>query len=152
LFERVLREFNYPSSSHVRTRADAATWGAYLTFCSNAFAAWNNHVLDEVGGFVETLSHEDAIAAAMILERGYPIAYVAEAVVEHSHRYTLTGDFKRYFDAGYARAQYADQLGTRSTHGKLGRRYVREVAERVLRQEPWMGAATILHLAAKGGG
>lgn len=152
LFERLLRDFNYPSESHVRTLEDAWLWGAYLTFCSNAFAAWNNHALDEIGGFKRTLSHEDAIATAMLIQRGHAVAYVAEAEVEHSHRYTVRSDFERYFDAGYARTQYADVLGSRRTHGKLGRRYVQEVVRHVLHEEPRMVPATLLHFGTKWSG
>ena len=38
-FESFPREFNYPASSHTRVLADAATYGAYVVFCSDSCAA-----------------------------------------------------------------------------------------------------------------
>jgi rhamnosyltransferase len=152
VFERLLREHNYPEQSHTRSSADAAQWDGYLTFCSNAFAAWDNAALDEIGGFVETLSHEDAIAAAMLLAKGHRVAYVADAQVVHSHRYSVAGDFRRYFDAGYSRAAFAGVVGTRDSLNRLGHGYARGVVRRVMREQPSMLPATLLHLGAKWGG
>jgi rhamnosyltransferase len=152
VFERLLREFNYPQESHVRTTADAGRYGAYLTFCSNAFAAWDRRALEGIGGFRPTLSHEDAVAAAMLLERGYAVAYVAEAQVEHSHRYTHRGDFRRYFDAGYARTEHADVLGSREVHGSLGRRYALAVGRHVVHEQPSLAPSALVHLGAKWAG
>ena len=120
LFESFLRTFNYPSESHVRSKADADRYGAYLFFASNAFAAYRNRVLDEIGGFQSTLSHEDAVAAAMLLRAGHAIAFVAEAIVEHSHTYSLWQDFQRYFDAGYAREEYRSVFAFACPHRDLG--------------------------------
>jgi len=39
-------------------------------------------------------------ACARMLKEGYHIAYVAEACVYHSHNYSLSQEFKRYFDLG----------------------------------------------------
>ncbi len=106
LLERIGRDFNYPSESHVRSRDDAARFGSYLRFCSNACAAWSSRALDMVGGFKPTLVSEETIAVAELLARGERVAYVAEAVVEHTHRYNLAGAFRRQFDIGYSRRVY----------------------------------------------
>lgn len=106
LLERIGRDFNYPSESHERSRDDAARFGSYLHFCSNACAAWSNRALDTVGGFKPTLVSEETIAVAELLARGERVAYVAEAVVEHTHRYNLAGAFRRQFDIGYSRRLY----------------------------------------------
>ena len=104
-FEAVPRLFNYPAESQIRSIADISKYGVYTFFCSNSFAAYLNSALDEVGGFDELLTNEDYFAAAKILQKGYRIAYVADALVEHSHKYTIAEDFKRYFDTGYVRAE-----------------------------------------------
>jgi rhamnosyltransferase len=152
VFERFLRAFGYPAVSHVRSVADAEHHGAYLTFCSNAFAAYRQRALDEIGGFRATLSHEDAIAAALLLRRGHRIAYVAEAVVEHSHPTSLRSEFRRYFDAGYAREQFRDALAVGGSHRGLGRRYVAELAREVARERPWLLPYAGAHVVAKGAG
>jgi rhamnosyltransferase len=149
LFESSLRDFNYPATSHVRSKADADRYGAYIFFASNAFAAWRNRELDEVGGFQPTLSHEDAVAAAMLLRAGHAIAYVAEAVVEHSHTYGLWDDFQRYFDAGYAREEYRSVFAFAGPHRDLGQRYAEELLALVVRTRPWLLPYAVAHLGTK---
>jgi len=148
-FEAFSRSFNYPARSHVRGIEDGARYGAYLFFASNAFAAYRSRALDEVGGFPATLSHEDAIVAASLLRRGHRIAYVAEAVVEHSHRYGLRQEFERHFDAGYAREEYRETLALGGTHGDLGKRYARELLRMLARSKPWLLPYALAHLGAK---
>ena len=56
---------------------------------------------EEVGGFPEkTILNEDMIVAARLINKGYKVAYVPEAVVIHSHNYSLVQQLKRYFDIG----------------------------------------------------
>ena len=148
-FEAFLREINYPNTSHTRTLEDLPRFGSYLTFNSNAWAAYDNAALDAVGGFRDTLSHEDAVAAALLLKAGRRIAYVAEAVVEHSHRYSLAQDFRRYFDAGYARRVHAEALALGGNDLSHGSRYARTLLGRLVRQRPWLLPYAVLHLGAK---
>lgn len=149
-FEEFLRRFNYPSTSNVRSLADAPRYGAALSFCSNAFAAWRQSALDEIGGFPTTLSHEDAIAAALLLKRGHKLAYVAEAFVEHSHPSTLVGEFHRYFDAGYARREYAAAMDIPGTHAAIGSRYATQLARELAGSRPWLLPYALAHVVAKG--
>ncbi len=106
IFEAFPREFNYPSLSQIRSLADINEYGIYTFFCSNSCAAYRNSALDKIGGFDSSMNSEDYFAVAKLLDKGYKIAYVAESVVKHSHRYSLVEEFKRYFDVGYVRAQY----------------------------------------------
>jgi rhamnosyltransferase len=103
LLESFNRYYNYPEKSQFRTIEDTITYGVYTFFCSNSCSAYKNEILDEIGGFNATMTWEDYIAAAKILIKGYRIAYVAEAVVYHSHGYTPLQELNRYFDAGYIR-------------------------------------------------
>ncbi len=151
-FETYLRQFNYPSESHVRSLDDVARFGVYSFFCSNAFAAYRNDALDEIGGFRSTLTNEDAIAAAMLLRAGHRIAYVAEAVVSHSHRYTVMQEFHRYFDAGYARRQFREVFAFGGRHGRLGRTFVRGMFVELARTQPWLLPYALAHVAAKWSG
>jgi rhamnosyltransferase len=151
-FEVFLRTFNYPPESNVRRVEDAPKYGAALSFCSDVFAAWKQEDLDEIGGFRPTLFHEDAIAAALLLKAGHRIAYVADAVVEHSHSYNLAGDFRRYFDAGYARTKYAQELSFSGTHAALGARYARSLLAELARSRPWLIPYAVAHIGVKGAG
>ncbi|RME90035.1 MAG: glycosyltransferase family 2 protein, partial [Candidatus Hydrogenedentota bacterium] len=85
-FESFPREFNYPAQSQIRSLQDLPQYGSFLFFCSNSCAAWRNKALNEVGGFPETITNEDTLATAKLLQAGYKIAYIAESMVYHSHR------------------------------------------------------------------
>jgi rhamnosyltransferase len=100
-FARHLRAFNYPAASYRRHLHDAAQYGMKTFFCSNSFAAYRRKALDAVGWFEEgLLMGEDMHVCAKMLLSGYHIAYVADAVVAHSHNYSVRQEFKRYYDLG----------------------------------------------------
>ncbi|WP_232009284.1 glycosyltransferase [Mucilaginibacter mallensis] len=93
------RLFNYPDSPEVVSMNDLNKKGFKIFFCSNSFSAYRRSTLQSVGGFpTDSIMGEDAIVAAKMLIAGYKKAYVADATVYHSHSYTLSEEFKRYFD------------------------------------------------------
>jgi glycosyltransferase involved in cell wall biosynthesis len=101
VFAEHLRLFNYPDFSYSRVLDDKEKYGIKTAFLSNSFAAYRKSALKEIGYFKSGLPFgEDACAGAKILLKGYKIAYVAEAIVLHSHNYTILQDLKRYFDMG----------------------------------------------------
>lgn len=101
VFAEHLRLFNYSDTSYTRVLDDKEKYGIKTAFLSNSFAAYRKSVLEEIGYFKSGLPFgEDTCAAAKILLKGYKIAYVAEAMVLHSHNYTVWQDFRRYFDMG----------------------------------------------------
>ncbi len=108
IFEAFPRVFNYPEKSEIRSLADVDKYGIYTFFCSNSCSAYRNEQLDEIGGFDPLMNSEEYFAVVKLLNKGYKIAYVAEAVVKHSHRYSLSEGFKRYFDIGYVRALFPE--------------------------------------------
>ena len=100
-FAQHLRLFNYPPQSYIRTYADRTELGIRAAFCSNSFAAYRRDALESVGWFAKNLLlAEDMHVCARMLQKGYKLRYVAEAVVYHSHDYTVAQEFKRYFDLG----------------------------------------------------
>jgi rhamnosyltransferase len=151
LFEAFGREYNYPKESHLRGREDLDRWGVYLYFNSNACAAYLNRALDSVGGFPKVLSLEDTIVAGRLLQLGYRIAYTAEAVVKHSHRYTLAEEFRRHFDTGYVRAIYRDTLEGASDE-RRGLGYATALLKRTAARRVWAIPYAIALLAAKWAG
>jgi len=93
------RIFNYSQVSEVLSISDSKRLGFKVFFCSNSFAAYRKSALELVGGFPsDSIMGEDAIVAAKMLITGYKKAYVSEATVYHSHSYTLSEEYKRYFD------------------------------------------------------
>lgn len=100
------RLFNYPEASCVKSLGDAKRLGIKTPFLSNSFAAYRVSALRAVGGFPKcTLFGEDMYVAAKLLLAGHRIAYVADALVRHSHDYSVTEEFRRYFDVGAFHAQ-----------------------------------------------
>jgi rhamnosyltransferase len=96
-----LRRFNYGERSYVRSYEDRKRYGIKTAFLSNSFAAYRRSALEEIGWFRERLIlGEDMVAGAELLKVGCRLAYVAEAAVYHSHGYTITQEFRRYFDIG----------------------------------------------------
>lgn len=148
IISRFGREFNFPNESNVRSIKDAKKYGRYTGFCSDACTAWLNSVLDEIGGFRWILSGEDAVAAAMLLRKGKKIAYVAEAVINHSHNYTPQKEFVRHFDTGMYRKQWDKilDLGGGSDQ-KRGVSYATALLTHVFKNEPLMLPTAFLQLA-----
>lgn len=103
--EAFSRSFNYPAESYIREMDDLVSKGVQTFFCSNSCAAWDNRLLESIGGFSSVLTGEDTLATAMLLKKGCKVAYVAEAVVKHSHDYSIWQEFCRYFDTGYVRKE-----------------------------------------------
>ncbi|MFP3868042.1 MAG: glycosyltransferase family 2 protein [Desulfobacteraceae bacterium] len=95
------RFFSYPPDSQLKKKADAPRLGIKTVFCSNACAAYRQQTLAAVGAFPHhVISTEDTYLAAKMLEAGYAIYYAADALVYHSHDYSVIQEFKRYFDLG----------------------------------------------------
>ena len=99
--EVFVRSFNYPSVEITKGIEDLPRLGVKTFFFSNACSAVKKTAFIEVGGFPnKTIMNEDMFLAAKLLQKGYKIAYQADAVVYHSHNYSIGTQFKRYFDIG----------------------------------------------------
>ena len=109
LLERYTRSFNYPEQSRVKSRSDLEQLGIKTYFCSNVCALYRKEQYDCLGGFEKsTIFNEDMIYAAGCIQRGYKIAYVAEARVIHSHNYTNLQQFHRNFDLAVSQVQHPE--------------------------------------------
>lgn len=106
------RNFNYPVTSKNKCLSDIPQLGIKTCFSSDSFSAYRKSTLDEVGGFPRNvIGSEDAYVASRMLLAGWTIRYEADAVVYHSHDYSLFAEFKRYFDIGvfYGREKWISQ-------------------------------------------
>jgi len=149
-FESFPREFNYPMESQIRSLEDVPKFGVYTFFCSNSCAAYLNSALDEVGGFESVLLGEDTVAVIKLLQQGHHIAYVSEAVVEHSHRYSLKQEFARHFDTGLARnslKSFFNNAAAGSDQDR-GKAYIKEMFDR-LKSQPILFPYAMLHVLTK---
>jgi rhamnosyltransferase len=99
--EAFSRSFTYPAASQLKKISDKSHLGIKTVHCSNACAAYLRKALVSAGGFPDNvIMCEDVYAAARIMEAGYDIYYQADALVYHSHNYSVLQEFKRYFDLG----------------------------------------------------
>lgn len=151
-FEAFARQYNYPSASHVRGIDDVKHYGVYTFFCSDSCAAYSNQALEEIGGFEEVLLGEDTVATAKMLRRGHKIAYVAEARVKHSHRYSLLEEFQRHFDTGLARSWYSELLRCEGGDVRRGFGYAKALIVQLARQRPHLLPYACAHLLSKWAG
>lgn len=132
------RLFNYPDRSETRTLQDAPRLGLKTCFLSNSFAAYRVQALREVGGFASDLIlAEDMHLAARLLQAGHAVRYQADAVVYHSHNYSLVEEFQRYFDTGVFHAQQAWLTERFGGAGREGLKFLRSEMHHLLRHAPW---------------
>ena len=101
LFSSHARFFNYKDKSYIYSIDDKKKYGIKTAFNSNSFAAYRKKALDEIGGFpINTILSEDMYVTAKMLVNKWSVAYCSDAIVYHSHDYTIWQEFKRYFDIG----------------------------------------------------
>lgn len=105
--EKYIRAKNYPSESYYVTNSDVEKMKFMAYFASDACSAYNRDIFISVGGYggYDIMMSEDALYSKIILEAGYKKKYCADAIVEHSHKYTLKQLYKRYYDTGVFQSQ-----------------------------------------------
>ena len=125
LFAKHLRAFNYPEKSYVRSFSDSKEYGLKTAFFSDSFSAYRKSAIEKVGWFKKgVIVGEDMHLVARLLLAGGKVAYVAEAMVYHSHNYTILEDFQRYFDTGVFHARESWLLEKFGKAEGEGRRYI----------------------------
>lgn len=121
-----LRYFNYPEDPSIRSFADRKVLGLKTVFVSNSCAAYRKSQLARINYFKNGLIFgEDTCAVGRLLEKGGKIAYAADAPVYHSHNYTWSEEFRRYFDIGVLHASEKWLLQTYGSAQDRGSEYVR---------------------------
>lgn len=148
-FESFPRNFNYPSISEIRCIADTRRYGPFAFFCSDSCAAYKNSALDEIQGFKEVLLGEDTLAVAELLKKGHKIAYVAEAVVRHSHNYSILEEFFRYFDTGLMRKVHQNILDCGEGDMARGTEYMKQMLSYLRKNKPHLIPYACCHILAK---
>lgn len=132
LFERKVREFNYPNRSFTHSRADLATFGIKTFYTSDVCSAYRRSAYLEVGGFPQTMMSEDMYLAARLVAAGYLVAYEADACVFHSHNLTPKQQYKRNYAVGRFLEEHQDVLMGASEIGE-GKRLAMNVAGGLLK-------------------
>ena len=105
--EKYIRAKNYPAESYYVVNDDVEKMKFMAYFASDACSAYDREVFMKVGGYggYNLMMSEDALYSKIIIDAGYKKKYCADAVVEHSHKYTLKQLYKRYYDTGIFQSQ-----------------------------------------------
>jgi rhamnosyltransferase len=139
------RLFNYPPSSQVRSWDSRLTLGFKSIFFSNSFGAFRRCALMSVGGFSPQATFgEDTLAVAHLHLAGWKTAYVANALVEHSHGHSLISEFRRYLEIGnfHRREQWLiEKFGSATGEG---RRFVVSELRYLLAHNPFQIPSALL--------
>jgi rhamnosyltransferase len=144
------RTFNYGA---VSLRKDASTvhlYGTKTFFCSNSFAAYSRNILLHLGGFrCDLILAEDAEYAARAILAGYANVYCATAIVRHSHDYTISQQFSRYFDLGVFEAGNPWLRREFGSHGGEGLLFVASEFKYLLTHAVWQIPRALAQTFAK---
>ena len=121
--ERYIREKNYPKESYIVSKEDIERLQLMAFFASDAFSALDRNVflkLNSYNGF-DVMMNEDQLYSKIILDAGYKKRYVAEAIVEHSHKYKLRNLYERYYQTGifYKKVKIFDEYKSTDSGIKL---------------------------------
>ncbi len=148
--EKFGRIQNYPKKSEVRSFDDRKKLGMKAAFCSDAFAAYRIESINKYDAFpYKSIVGEDTTTVANMLMNGYNVYYNAEATIEHSHDYTITQEFQRYFDTGVFHDEFPILLRTFGTAEKTGANYVKEELIYLTKNNPSYIPISILRTISK---
>jgi len=148
--EEHARLFNYPPLSQVRSLDSRATLGFKSIFFSNAFGAYRRDALFSIGGFAQHVNFgEDTLAVAHLHRAGWKTAYVAEALVEHSHAYSLYDEFRRYFNIGVLHQRESWMNEEFGAVGGEGMRFVLSELRYLLKHDPMKIPSAFLRTVVK---
>lgn len=121
--EHYVRLKNYPKTSLSVSKADIEQMQLKTFFASDAFSAYYRPVFLTLNGYdnVHMMMSEDMYYAKKIIDAGYRKQYVATAVVEHSHKFSLKQLYNRYYETGkwFAAHPEFDKYKTTDTGLKL---------------------------------
>lgn len=121
--EKYIRKKNYPEENYIVSKEDIEKMQLMAFFASDAFSCINREKFIELDGYqgYNVMFAEDMLYSKFLLDKGYKKIYVADAVVEHSHKYTLKQLYKRYYETGkfHAEIKVFDQYKSTDSGMKL---------------------------------
>jgi rhamnosyltransferase len=149
-FARHSATFLYPAASQMRTLADVPRYGLRTAHLSNSFAAYRLQALKECGGFSSQLIlGEDVDVAFRMLRLGWSVKYCADALVRHSHDYSVFQEMQRYFDYGVFHAQLPQLVRDLGEPEGDGRKFVSSELQFLAGTAPWLMPVAFVRNAAK---
>jgi rhamnosyltransferase len=144
--ERFFLDFLYGPTPRVQRAVDPAALSLRTTLFSNVNSALRRSFWEQFPFADDLFFAEDQDWSRRVLLAGHTIRYEPDAAVHHSHRYTVTTAFKRFFDTG-ASAERGFLAGGAASSAVLRReavRYAREELAWLQRtgQRRWIPYAT----------
>lgn len=129
----------FPEISEVRKRNDAdEVMTLESVFFSNVSSCVRRKLLLKFPFDEELIMSEDQQLSLDLIIAGYSVCYVAESVVTHSHCYSLSLAFRRYFDSVYSLTKIFSDHDV-GTSVKIGRKYVKDELSFIFRKHPlWL--------------
>lgn len=122
--ERYFLDFLYGPTAREQRAGSVAELSMETTLFSNVTAAMRRQVWEEFPFVEDIIMSEDQEWSQRVLLAGMTIRYVPEAVVRHSHPYTMAQAFRRFFDSGVS-AERSYLSGARPSVGVLRRQALR---------------------------
>ncbi len=115
--EYYIRNKNYGPNARLVSKEDVEQLQLSAFFASDAFSAYYRPTFLKLGGYdgVPMMMNEDMYYAKKVIDAGYKKAYVASAVVEHAHKYTLKQLYERYYQTGLWFSQHEEFDGYKTT-------------------------------------
>lgn len=100
--EKYIREINYPTVIKITSKEDIEKIGLKAFFASDVCMAYNKNIFLNLGGYddLDLPTNEDMYFAKKVLLSDHKVKYNSEAVVIHSHKYTLKALYRRYYEVG----------------------------------------------------
>ena len=136
--EQYTRCFNYPDEDRLQNQDRLEELGIKTYFCSDACALYRWDLYEQLGGFEQpAIFNEDMVYAYNLIQAGYSIRYQAGARVYHSHRYSLSQQFRRNFDLGVSQAQHPKIFRAVSSTSE-GKRLVAGTAKNLIRHHHFL--------------
>ncbi len=105
--EHFFLDFLYGDRPRVQRRGPDGRVGPDATLFSNVNSAIRRDVFERFPFVEDIIMSEDQEWSARVVADGYLLHYVPDAVVRHSHPYTLRQAFRRFYESGLsARRSY----------------------------------------------
>ena len=137
LLEVFARQFNYPDKESSKGISDIKKYGIKAFFFSNVCSAIKKELFLKAGMFPEGIrANEDMLMAAKLILNGYKVTYVPDAMVIHSHNYSLLQQFRRYYNIGSSFKNNSWILKYARAEGE-GIRFIKEQASFVLKRHKY---------------
>ncbi len=155
--EKYIRKKNYGEKSYIIEKKDVEEMQLMAFFASDACSAYNRRIFIQLGGYGghNVMMNEDQLYSKIILENGYKKKYCADAVVEHSHKYTLKQLYKRYYETGkfYKEIKVFNEYKSTNTGMKLALYVLKEALKHfdILVLLRWLPDMTARYLGLKKG-